>query len=87
VRRASNALSMLNLGKISFSNMDLSNITIKGSLLMEAAFHYTNLQNSTLEDVDIKTMYMKESLLKNTKITEKVNVSHSMINIDRDSGN
>jgi len=65
---SSNAATILNAKKISFSALDLSGIQIPGANLSEAILHATNLSNSDLSCVNFKNAFLNNADFSNCKM-------------------
>lgn len=67
---ASNAITILNAAKISFSRMDLSNVCISGANLNGGIFDATNFNGATLRNVDFNGAWLRDTNLEKSDLLD-----------------
>jgi WD40 repeat protein len=67
-RKAANAITLLNMARVSFSGMDLHGIKIEGANLENAILHQTNLSCADLRQVNLRNTYLAEANLSGSQM-------------------
>ncbi len=70
VQAAANAITLLNLARINFSERDLSNIRIPGANLSGALLDHTQLQGSDLRKVNLQGAWLRGTNLRQAKMAD-----------------